>query len=116
MRRLVRALPALATATVRLASDPALPEAAKVALALAALYLLSPIDLLPDVIPLAGWLDDLLIVAVVLDGVLGMVDRAVLLRYWPGTPRSLDQVARAARLLAAWVPRRLRRRLVPSKG
>lgn len=111
MRELVRALPALVRMVGRLALDPALPRGTKLALAAAAVYLASPVDLIPDCVPLLGYLDDLLVAAVVLDGVLRLVDRAVILRYWPGSSASLDTLARAAHLLAAWAPRRLRRRV-----
>src|SRR5262249_35654536 len=107
MKALLRAVPQLLRMLGRLVADPRLPRSAKIALAAAAVYLASPLDLIPDFIPLVGYLDDALVVAVVLDGVLTYVDRALLLRYWPGTPESLDRLARAARLLAIWVPRRL---------
>lgn len=94
-----------------LAVDPGVPRAAKIALAAVALYLASPVDLVPDVIPFAGWLDDLLLAAVVVDGLLTYVDRAVLLRYWPGGAASLDSVAAVARRLAIWVPRRVKARI-----
>src|SRR5689334_8729830 len=95
----------------RLLADPVLPRAAKIALAAALLYLASPFDLIPDFIPVVGYLDDVLVAAVVVDGLLNWVDRGLVLRYWPGTPDSLDRVARAARLLAVWVPRRLKARI-----
>ena len=41
--------------------DPRAPKSAKVVIVLAALYVLSPIDLVPDAIPILGWLDDGLI-------------------------------------------------------
>src|SRR3989449_10381683 len=90
-----------------LAADPILPTAAKVALAAAVVYLVSPVDLIPDFIPVLGALDDVLVAAIVVDGLLNWVDRGLVLKYWPGSPDSLERVARAARLLAAWVPRRL---------
>ena len=111
MKELLRALPNLGRLLVRLVADPLLPRAAKVALAAALVYLASPIDLIPDFIPLVGYLDDVLIAALVVDGILNWVDRGLLLKYWPGTPDSLERVARAARLLAAWVPRRLKARI-----
>lgn len=111
MKALLRALPQLARLIARLVGDPVLPRSAKIALAAAALYLASPIDLVPDFIPLLGYLDDVLLAAVVVDGILNYVDRGLVLRYWPGTPESLDKVARAARLLAVWVPRRLKARI-----
>ena len=115
MKDLLRALPNLARLLARLVADPMLPRAAKVALAAALLYLASPFDLIPDFIPIVGYVDDLLVVALVVDGVLNWVDRGLILRYWPGTPDSLERVARAARLLAAWVPRRLKARIFATR-
>ena len=111
MRALVRALPRIARMTARLMLDPRLPRPAKVALVAVAVYLASPIDLIPDFIPVAGYLDDALVAAVMLDGLLTWVDRSLVLKYWPGTSESLDRVARAARLGARWVPGRLKRRV-----
>jgi uncharacterized membrane protein YkvA (DUF1232 family) len=109
--RLLRALPALVATIARLLRDPAVPKAAKIALAAAVVYLASPLDLLPDVIPLVGWVDDVLVAALVLDGVLNFVDRRLVLRHWPGSVRSLDALARIARTLTAWVPRRVKARI-----
>lgn len=44
------------------ARDPRTPMAARILALLVAAYAFSPIDLIPDFIPLLGWLDDLLIV------------------------------------------------------
>ena len=111
MRELVRALPDLVRLIARLVADPVLPRLAKVALAAAAVYLVSPIDLIPDFVPFLGFVDDLLLAAIVLDGILNYVDRTLVLRYWPGTPATLDRLARASHLLAAWVPGRLKQRI-----
>jgi uncharacterized membrane protein YkvA (DUF1232 family) len=111
MRALLRALPDVVRTIARLAADPVLPTAAKVALAAAVLYLVSPVDLIPDFIPVLGTLDDLLVAAILVDGILNYVDRRLVLKYWPGSAESLERVARAARVLAAWVPRRLKTRI-----
>jgi uncharacterized membrane protein YkvA (DUF1232 family) len=111
VRALLRALPDLARLLTRLVGDPVLPRAAKIALGAAAVYLLSPIDLIPDFIPLVGYVDDLLLAAVVLDGILNWVDRGLVLKYWPGSPASLDTLARTARVLSMWVPRRIKARI-----
>jgi uncharacterized membrane protein YkvA (DUF1232 family) len=111
MRALLRALPDIARTIVRLAADPVLPKAAKIALAAAVLYIVSPIDLIPDFIPVLGSLDDLLVAAIVVDGILNYVDRGLVLKYWPGSAESLERVARGARVLAAWVPSRLKLRI-----
>ncbi len=111
MNALLRALPDVARLITRLVGDPLLPRPAKIALAAAALYLMSPVDLLPDFIPFLGYLDDLVLVAVLLDGILNYVDRRLVLKYWPGTATSLERLARAARLLSAWVPSRVKARI-----
>jgi uncharacterized membrane protein YkvA (DUF1232 family) len=111
VKQLLRVLPNLVRLIARLVNDPVLPRAAKIALAAAMVYLASPLDLLPDFIPLVGYLDDLLLASVVVDGLLNWVDRGVVLKYWPGSPDSLERVARAARLLAVWVPGRIKARI-----
>jgi uncharacterized membrane protein YkvA (DUF1232 family) len=111
MKALLRLLPDLTRLLGRLVSDPVLPRPAKIALAAAVIYLASPFDLVPDFIPVLGYLDDVLVAAVLVDGIMRYVDRGVVLRYWPGTADSLDRVARAARVLSVWVPQRLKARV-----
>jgi uncharacterized membrane protein YkvA (DUF1232 family) len=111
VKQLLKALPNLIRLIAKLVTDPMLPSAAKIALAAAMVYLASPLDLIPDVIPFLGYLDDLLLASVLVDGLLNYVDRALVLKYWPGTPESLERIARAARMLAVWVPRRLKARI-----
>ncbi len=112
---LLRALPDVARLIARLVTDPVLPRAVKIALAAAALYLVSPIDLLPDFIPFIGYLDDALLVSVLVDGIVNHVDRALVLKYWPGSVASLDKLSRASRFLAMWVPRRLKTRIFSAR-
>jgi uncharacterized membrane protein YkvA (DUF1232 family) len=91
VKQLLQSLPNLIRLIAKLVTDPMLPRAAKIALAAAMVYLASPLDLLPDVIPFLGYLDDLLLASVVVDGLLNYVDRALILKYWPGTPDSLER-------------------------
>lgn len=58
--------------------NPALRWPGKLMLALMAMYLLSPIDIVPDTIPLLGWLDDFALVAVVLPMLLKLLPADVL--------------------------------------
>ncbi|MBI1960498.1 MAG: DUF1232 domain-containing protein [Candidatus Rokubacteria bacterium] len=94
-----------------LLADGQVPTAGKVALAAVAVYLVSPLDLIPDFIPFLGYLDDALLVAVVVDGLLNYLDHSLLLKYWPGGVGSLDATAAVARRLARWVPARLKARI-----
>lgn len=111
VKALVKALPDIARLIGQLVTDPRLPRSAKIALVAAAVYLASPLDLLPDFIPFLGYLDDVALAAIVLDGIFNYVDRALVLRYWPGSPAALDKLARVAHLFARWVPARIKARI-----
>jgi uncharacterized membrane protein YkvA (DUF1232 family) len=72
--------------------DPRVPRRAKVVVALAGLWLLSPIDLLPEFLPVIGPLDDVLVVALALRYAARQVPREVLVAAWPGEPRLLERL------------------------
>lgn len=73
-----------------------------------------PVDLIPDFVLFVGSLDDLLLAVIVCDGILNYVDRGPVVKYGPGSETSLDKIARSAKVLAAWVPRRLKTRIFSS--
>jgi len=85
-------LPACLTTVRRLRNDPRVPGRAKVAILLAGLWLLSPIDLLPEFLPVVGPLDDVLVVALALRYAARSVPRPVLLDAWPADPRLLERL------------------------
>jgi uncharacterized membrane protein YkvA (DUF1232 family) len=111
LRELLWLGPHLVRLIAGLAGDPRVPRRTKAMLAAVLVYLASPVDLVPDLIPLLGYLDDALLVAIVLDGLLNYVDRDVLLEHWPGDPARLDRVCRVAARVAAWVPGRWKARV-----
>jgi len=111
VKDLLLVLPRLARMIASLLGDRDVPVAAKIALGAVAVYLASPVDLIPDCIPFIGYLDDLVLAAIVVDGVLSYVDRSLLLKYWPGSAASLDAAAAVARRLAGWVPSRIKARI-----
>ena len=89
---LATVLPACATAARRLRKDPRVPTRAKVAMAIAGLWVLSPIDLIPEFLPVIGPLDDVVVVAVALRYAARRVPRDVLLEAWPAEPRLLERL------------------------
>ena len=91
---LATVLPACLTTTRRLRADPRVPRRAKIAVAFAGLWVLSPIDLIPEFLPIIGPLDDVIVVALVFRYAARQVPRDVLLDAWPAEERIL------ARLLA----------------
>jgi uncharacterized membrane protein YkvA (DUF1232 family) len=54
----------------------------------------SPIDLTPDVIPVIGLADDVILIALVLRWVIHTAGEATLAKHWPGTPEGLSAVRR----------------------
>ena len=112
MKALVLLLPRLAGMLAALMADRAVPGRAKLLLAALAVYLVTPLDL----IPFFGWLDDAVLVSLVLDRFVSLLGRPLLLKHWPFEAASLDATLATARRLAAWVPERLRTRvLTPSR-
>jgi uncharacterized membrane protein YkvA (DUF1232 family) len=97
---LASVLPACVTTIRRLRKDPRVPRAAKVAVAIAGLWVLSPIDLIPEFLPVIGPLDDIVVVALALRFAARRVPHDAIREAWPADPAILE------RLL---VPRRRRR-------
>jgi uncharacterized membrane protein YkvA (DUF1232 family) len=93
---LARFIPDCVVLVRRLLADERVPRSRKVAIWALLAYLAMPIDLVPDVIPIAGQLDDVVVVALVLRLVLRGGGRELLAELWPGPPESLAVVTRAA--------------------
>jgi uncharacterized membrane protein YkvA (DUF1232 family) len=85
-------LPDCVTTARRLRRDPRVPRSAKVAVAIAAVWVISPIDLIPEFLPVIGPLDDVVMVALVLRYAARKVPREVLLEAWPGRPELLNRL------------------------
>jgi uncharacterized membrane protein YkvA (DUF1232 family) len=79
----------------RLLGDERVPRRRKAVLVALAGYLALPIDLVPDFIPVAGQLDDLVIAALALRYALRGAGEPLLREHWPGPARSLEIVLRA---------------------
>ena len=80
----------------RLLADPRVPRRRKLLLGALIGYLAMPFDLVPDFIPVAGQLDDAILVAIVLRSVLRGSGRDVLREHWPGPDSSLRLLGRMA--------------------
>jgi uncharacterized membrane protein YkvA (DUF1232 family) len=96
MRDALRLLPDLLTLLRRLTADRSLPRGIRIRLVLLLLYLASPFDLVPDFIPVIGYADDAIVVALVLRAVIRKAGHGPLERHWPGTPAGLTLVRRLA--------------------
>ena len=97
MKELARFLPACVTMIRRLRRDPQVPRSAKVAILIAMVWVISPIDLIPEFLPVIGPLDDVVVVVLALRYAARRVPRSVLLDAWPGDPRLLERLLGAPR-------------------
>lgn len=79
-----------------LRKDRSLPRGVRVRLLLLLAYLASPVDLVPDFIPVLGYADDVIVMALALRSVLRRSGPAALERHWPGSSQGLAVVRRLA--------------------
>jgi uncharacterized membrane protein YkvA (DUF1232 family) len=98
LRDLLRLVPDVARLLKRLVGDRSVPLGARIWLLLLLAYLASPIDLIPDFIPVIGYADDAIVVALALRLASRRAGRDALERHWPGTPEGLATVLRLAGL------------------
>lgn len=92
LRDLAAFIPDCVTTVRRLRKDPRVPRRAKIAIIIAGIWVASPIDLIPEFIPIIGPLDDIVVVALALRYAGRQVPREVLLAAWPGEPRLIERL------------------------
>jgi len=78
--------------------DARVPLRAKIVLAVATVWLASPIDLIPEFIPIVGSVDDAVVAALALRFVLRTTDGAIVREHWRGDPATLERLLR----LVSW--------------
>jgi uncharacterized membrane protein YkvA (DUF1232 family) len=92
LKQVVEFLPSCVTTARRLRRHPDVPRRAKVALAVAVVWVVSPIDLLPEFLPVIGPLDDVVAVVLLLRYAARSIPRATLMEAWPGDPALLERL------------------------
>ena len=97
VRPTARFLPDLARLVRALLADRETPRSAKLALGALLVWILSPIDLVPEFIPVIGPLDDLVVSALVLGWVTRRIGREPIRRHWTGSPEGLAFLERLLR-------------------
>lgn len=96
-RQLATLIPNLLVLFKGLLQDPRVSRRNNAWLWFAVVWLVSPIDLIPEFIPFLGPLDDAVVAALVLRHVLRTTDRSILAEYWRGDPGTLDTITRTRR-------------------
>jgi uncharacterized membrane protein YkvA (DUF1232 family) len=98
LKEALRLLPDVIRLIKRLAADPATPRGVRIKLALLLGYLALPFDLIPDFVPVLGYADDAILVALVLRSATRSAGPDALAKHWPGTPEGLAALNRLCRL------------------
>jgi uncharacterized membrane protein YkvA (DUF1232 family) len=111
LKETLLAVPRIALLVPKFMSDERVPKRTKLALGGLAVYLASPLDIIPDFIPGLGQLDDAIILLLFVDGVLNQVDDAVILEHWTGPVETLRRVQGFSRFVSRWTPQGLKRYL-----
>jgi uncharacterized membrane protein YkvA (DUF1232 family) len=97
-RKLFRLIPDLLALLTGLMRDKRVPRGSKIMLGLALAWIASPIDLIPEFIPILGPLDDAVIAGLVLRRIVKKAGRPVVAEHWRGDPETLEQILRLLRV------------------
>ena len=92
LKELASFLPDCVTTVRRLRKDPRVPRRAKLAVGFAGLWVLSPIDLIPEFLPVIGPVDDVVVVALALRYAARQVPPEVLFEAWPGKRSVMERL------------------------
>ena len=112
IREVVMLVPNLGKLVARLAADSRVPVRAKVFAGIAAAYAFSPIDVVPDFIPLLGKTDDILLMALALRHVIEEAGVAVVREHWDGPDQVLTVMIDLIGAITDTVPRPIRMALI----
>jgi uncharacterized membrane protein YkvA (DUF1232 family) len=103
-RELASLLPNLIALFRGLVRDPRVSRRSKLLLGFAIVWIVSPIDLIPEFVPVVGPLDDAVVAALVLRAVLRRTGRDIATEHWRGDPKTLERLLRIAGVGAATPP------------
>lgn len=92
LKELASLLPDCVTTVHRLRRDPRVPRRAKLAIAFAGLWVVSPIDLIPEFLPVIGPLDDIVVVALAFRYAARRTPPEVLYEAWPGRRSVIERL------------------------
>ena len=111
MREAIMFVPNLVRLMLAMLRDRRVSSSDKAILAGTILYVIAPIDILPDVIPFIGQIDDSYLVAIALLRLLNRADRTVVMEHWNGERDIKELVSSIARVAEYFLPKRLKNAL-----
>jgi len=104
LRQIALFLPHFVILLKRLLADPRVPRKSKLILGATIVYLVSPIDVVPDFLPGVGQLDDVIVALLALHSILNRVDGEVVVEHWPGNENVIRMVRAGLSAVAQLVP------------
>ena len=111
MRRLITdaalLVPNILKLVGRLLVDPRVPRRAKITLGMASAYVMSPVDLIPEMIPVVGWADDILILMFAIDSLIDRAGSEIVDEHWDGPGDLLSLVREVVGLSRSVIPKRI---------
>ena len=109
MRSFLMFLPNMVLLLGRLIKDSRVPIAEKALFAAAIVYVISPLDFIPDVFPFIGQVDDLYVVALVLLRLVNRTDESIVRQHWSGGGDIITLADSIANIAPKFLPKRIAR-------
>lgn len=112
MREYVSLIPRFTALIIDLMRDERVSAADKAILASTLVYLLNPVDFVPDAIPFLGMVDDIYLIALALLRLLNRTDEAILKEHWRGEPDIVPLIKKIADLAVWFLPKKVRESII----
>lgn len=122
MKNLLMFIPNMVLLCARLMTDSRVPATEKALVAGAVIYAIIPLDLIPDMIPFVGQIDDAYLIAATLLRLVDRTDARVVRQHWNGGGDVVELIQAMAQMTAKLLPKRIRSVLTsrvevaPAKG
>ena len=109
LKNLLLFIPNMLLLCVRLLADPRVPKVERALVAGAIAYAIIPFDLIPDMIPFVGQVDDAYLISLTLLRLMERTDPEIVREHWSGGGDVVELVGAAALLAGKFLPQRIRR-------
>jgi uncharacterized membrane protein YkvA (DUF1232 family) len=109
LKNVVLFIPNMVALCLRLLTDKRVPVAERALVAGAIVYAVVPLDLIPDMLPFVGQIDDAYLIALTLLRLMQRTDPRIVREHWKGGGDIVELVGAAAIMAAKFLPKAIRR-------
>ncbi|HSS20757.1 MAG TPA: DUF1232 domain-containing protein [Pyrinomonadaceae bacterium] len=109
LKNVVLFIPNMVALCARLLTDPRVPMTERALVGAAILYAIVPFDLIPDMVPFVGQIDDAYLIALTLLRLMSRTEPNVIREHWRGGGDVVELVGSAANIAGKLLPQRIRR-------